>query len=163
MDQPTTNLVVLKAPETSRGATQWAFPALTWWPLRCALHEVSRGADPVDLPCTDLVVFEVRVQVTAPAQLQHGGERVDVDLKDVQQADDARVAQRLVDVVLAHRVAHIGRLLGLVPGAVQLVDLDRHLPHALQVVRLRGTGASTVCNRAVVHTREALLLLRRAL
>ena len=88
------------------------------------------------LPCTDLVVLEVRVQVAAPTQLQHGGKRVDVDLEDVQQADDARVAQRLVDVVLAHRVAHVGRLLGLVPGAVQLVDLHRHLTHPLQVICL---------------------------
>ena len=117
----------------------------------------------MDLSRTDLMVFEVRVQVAAPAQLQHGGEGVDVDLKDVQQADDARVAQRLVNVVLAHRVAHVGRLLGLVPGAVQLVDLDCHLPHALQVICLQATGASPIRSRAVVHAREALLRLCRAL
>ena len=41
-----------------------------------------------------------------------------------------------VNVVLADGMLDVGRLLGLRPGAVQLVDLHRHLAQGLQVERL---------------------------
>ena len=41
-----------------------------------------------------------RVEVAARAELEHGRERVVVDLEDVEERDDARVVERAVDVVL---------------------------------------------------------------
>ncbi len=58
------------------------------------------------------MLAQVAVQVVAVAQLQDGGEGVVVDLEDVGQRGDVRVAQRLVDVVLACGVWAAGGLVG---------------------------------------------------
>ena len=51
------------------------------------------------------VALQVRVEVAARAELQHGRERGRVDLEQVRQRDHARVPQRPVDAVLAHLAA----------------------------------------------------------
>ena len=78
------------------------------------------------------MLFEVKVEVVAVAVLEHGAERVGVDLEHVEQADDARVVQLLVDVVLAQRVLDVVGLLVVLPVLVQLVDLAGHVPLLLR-------------------------------
>ena len=71
------------------------------------------------------VRLEVGLQVPARAVLQHGGERVVVDLKHVHQPHDARVGQVAVDGVLPHGVADVGGLAVGGPAGGHLVQLDR--------------------------------------
>ena len=94
-----------RARQRRRGTTQWAFPAMTWWSVRCALHEVSGGGKPGGaFPA--LTWWSLRC--ASRSRPRHSSSTVAKVLTSIskmsQQADDARVAQRLVDVVLAHRV-----------------------------------------------------------
>lgn len=49
-------------------------------------------------------LFEIEVEIMSVAVLEHSAERVAVDLEHVVELHDARVVQRLVDVVLPERV-----------------------------------------------------------
>jgi hypothetical protein len=61
------------------------------------------------------------------------------------------VRERLVDVVLAHGVLHIGRLLRLAPGAVQLVDLDCDLAQPLEIKSLCARPPSILLGTPTAH------------
>jgi hypothetical protein len=54
-----------------------------------------------------LVLLQDKVQVAALAVLEDRAEGVVVNFKHIQQADNVRVFQRLVDVVLSARMLHI--------------------------------------------------------
>jgi len=79
------------------------------------------------------VLLEKEVQVIALAVLEHGAERVRVNLKHVKELDNARMVQRLMDIVLPQRVLDVVGLLLVLPVLVQLVHLTRHVALLLQI------------------------------
>ena len=81
----------------------------------------------------DLVLLEVKVQVVSVAVLEHRAERVGVNLEDVKEADNPRMVQLFVDVVLSKGVLDVVGLLVVLPVLVQLVDLAGHVALLLEV------------------------------
>ena len=69
--------------------------------------------------------------------LEHGAEAVGVDLEDVEEVDDPRVRQVLVDIVLAEGVLDVVGLLVVLPVLVQLVDLAGNVALLLCVEALK--------------------------
>lgn len=64
-------------------------------------------------------------------------EGVGIDLEDVEELDDPRVLEVLVDVVLAQRVLDVVGLLVILPLLAQLVDLAGHVPLLFHVKSLK--------------------------
>ena len=68
-------------------------------------------------------LFEIEVEVVSITVLEHGAERVCVDLEDVEEGDNPRVLKVLVDVVFSERVLDVVGFFVVFPVLVQLVDL----------------------------------------
>ena len=90
-----------------------------------------------------LMLLEVGVQIAPGAELQNCCKGVDIDLKDVHQGHNVGVLQAFVDLVLPHRVAHIGCLAGRRPRCVELMHLHRDLLKRLGVKSLPRTRHSS--------------------
>ncbi len=80
-----------------------------------------------------LVLLEEEVEIVALAVLEHRAERVGVDFEHVEELDNARMVQGLVDVVLAQRMLYVVGLLLVLPVLVELVDLAGHVALLLDV------------------------------
>ena len=63
---------------------------------------------------------------------ENSAEGIGVDFEDIKQADDSRMVQLLVDVVLSESVLDIIGLLVILPILIQLVDFTSHVPLFLQ-------------------------------
>uniref|UniRef100_A0A182IS39 Uncharacterized protein n=1 Tax=Anopheles atroparvus TaxID=41427 RepID=A0A182IS39_ANOAO len=90
----------------------------------------------------------VEVEIVPVAVLQHGAERVRVDLEHVVQLHHARVIQRLVDVVLPERVPSKNtERKARLTVFVELVHLARDVALLLQVERLVHLGEATLAEQ----------------
>ena len=80
-----------------------------------------------------LMLLQVEVKVVTVTVLEHGAEAVGVNLEHIVQVDNARVLQRLVDVVLPQRVLNVVRLFVVLPVLVELVDLAGNVLLVLEI------------------------------
>ena len=78
-------------------------------------------------------LLQVEVQIVAITVFEDSAEGVGIDLEDVEELDDSRVLEVLVDVVLAQRVLDVVGLLVVLPLLAQLVDLASNVALLLHV------------------------------
>ena len=104
--------------------------------------------------------LEVLVEVDAVTPLEHGRERVLVDLENVVQLDDARVLHVAVDRVLARGVLDVRRLALIRPVRVELVDLDGDALEPLQVERKPHLREAALAEQHQQHVLRLQRLLR---
>ena len=81
-------------------------------------------------------LFEIEVEVVSITVLEHGAERVCVDLEDVEEGDNPRVLKVLVDVIFSERVLDVVGLLVVLPVLVQLMNLASHVTLLLGIETL---------------------------
>jgi len=69
---------------------------------------------------------------------EDSAEGIGIDLEDVEESDDPRVLEVLVDVVLTQRVLNVVGLLVILPVLAELVDLAGDVPLLLHVKSLKA-------------------------
>ena len=78
------------------------------------------------------MLLEIKVQVVPITVFKNGAEGIGINFEDVKQANDPRMVQLFVDVVLSEGVLDIIGLLVVLPIFIQLVHFASHVPLFLQ-------------------------------
>ena len=82
-------------------------------------------------------LLKIEVKVVAITVFKDSAEGIGVNLEDVEESDDPRVLEVLVDVVLTQRVLNVVGLLVVFPVLAELVDLAGDVPLLFHVKSLQ--------------------------